>query len=68
MLHVCSYDEFYNPKTGAYAKFMNQQIKNAFNDIPTENLSRAINSVEQIIKQTEIENGLISTSKTKEQL
>ncbi len=61
LLHICNYDDFFDQETGSYAKFMNRQIKNGLNDIPSEKLQDTIYDLEEIIKQTKIENGLIST-------
>ena len=69
MLHIYNYDQFWDEKNGAYANFYNHQIKDALDNISTENksLQDAIADVEQIINQTKIQNGLIPTSKTKKQ-
>ncbi len=58
MLHIYNYDEFWDQEKGTYAKYYNRQIKDAFDNIPPENLGKAIDEVEEIIKQTKIQNEL----------
>ena len=68
MLHIYNYVQFwYEANRRPYANFYNDQIQDDLDNISPENLQLAIDDVEEIIKQTKIKNGLISTkSKNKE--
>jgi hypothetical protein len=62
MLHIYNYEQFWDEANGRpYANFYNDQIQDELDNISPENLQLAIDDVEEIIKQTKIKNGLIST-------
>lgn len=58
MLHIYNFNQFWDEKNRAYANFYNNQIKDTLDNIPAENLKTAIEEVEEIIKQTKIQNEL----------